>query len=81
MARVRSVAPRMVPTRIAAFYCGLTVRGFKANCPLSPRTFPDGTERHDLREIDKWLDSLIGGDPQSADGWLARLDEDDRRAG
>jgi hypothetical protein len=78
---VRSVSPRIVPTRTAAFYCGLTVKRFKTNCPLAPRAFPDGTERHDLKDIDKWLDSLAGGPAQSADGWLARLDGDDNRAG
>jgi hypothetical protein len=76
----RSLPPRMVPTRIAAFYCGLTVKAFKALCPLAPRSFPDGTERHDLREIDRWLDTIAGGPADSAETWLGRLDGDDGRA-
>jgi hypothetical protein len=71
--RLRSFAPRMVPTRIAAFYCGLTVPRFRAQCPVAPLCYDDGTERYDLRGIDRWLDGLHDRPARPVEEWLERL--------
>jgi hypothetical protein len=70
----RSLSPRMVPARIAAYYCGLTVPRFRAQCPVAPVRYGDGTERYDLLGIDRWLDGLDHGSARPVEEWLGRLD-------
>lgn len=85
-ALVKSLPPRMVPVRVAAFYAGRSVKEFRAICPVPPSRYADGKVNYDLRKIDAWLDDLDGNAANSLtkDDWLAKLDEDedngDRRA-
>lgn len=73
------IAKRMLTLQEAAQHCGRSVKRFQIECPAAEVIFPNGDRRFDVRDLDKWLDSLKdGGD--DADEIVSRLGHD-RRAG
>lgn len=65
---------RMLKASEAAEYCALSSRQFKAECPVAPVALGEAGERFDMRDLDRWLDTLKGSSPE-ADAILARLDQ------
>ena len=55
---IRVQPRRMLSVGDAAAYTGLTLRQFKAVCPLPPVEFPGGKKGYDIRDLDRWIDSL-----------------------
>lgn len=74
------ISKRMLTMREAAQHCGRSTKRFQIECPATPVTFPNGDQRFDVHDLDKWLDSLkVGVD--DADAIISRLSRHDRRAG
>lgn len=68
------VSPRrMLRAAEAADYCGRPVKRFRAECPVTPVTFPSGDQLYDMQDLDRWIDSLKGGAPDNADDIIDRL--------
>ena len=77
---VHVTAKRMLTDQQAAQYCGRSLKRFQIECPAPPVIFPNGDQRFDVQDLDKWLESLKdGGD--DADAIVSRLGHHDRRAG
>ena len=61
--------PRLLPRRLAAAYCGVSVNHFLAHVPVA--CVEVGTKKlWDRRAIDAWLDG--DDNSPSAEGWLDR---------
>lgn len=65
---------RMLNKADAAHYCGLPASRFETLCPVPPVELASGTKRWDLRDLDRWLDSLKSADDSSDDALLSRLE-------
>jgi hypothetical protein len=51
--------PRRLLTRTeAAYHCGRDTRQFGRECPVQPIRFSNGNLRWDVRDLDRWIDSL-----------------------
>ena len=70
------LTPRLLKKADAARYCALDPQKFARECPVHPVKLGDKTYRYDVRELDKWLDSLNGRPELTGDQWLAKLDDD-----
>jgi hypothetical protein len=74
------IAPRLVYKKEAAFYCGIGVEAFTANCPVAPVRVGSGKRglRYDLYDLDGWIDSLkqssMSAEPNK--NWLDRVGND-----
>jgi hypothetical protein len=73
---------RLLTSSEAAEYCGMGVGSFAVHCSVRPkrvRAVQRGL-RWDVRDLDKWIDSLSPdgeGLPSSPDEWLERMDATD----
>lgn len=69
-----TVSPyRMLSIADAANYCGVAKTRFQNICPVPPVELSNGTQRWDVRDLDRWLDSLKSADDCSDDALLSRL--------
>lgn len=75
--RLNVVSKRMLTQREAADHCGRPEKRFKIECPAPEVVFPNGDRRFDVRDLDKWLDSLKG-EGDDADTIVSRLSHDRR---
>ena len=56
------VSPRrMLTTREAADYCGLSSKRFPYECQVRPIAMPKGGFLYDMQDLDQWIDSLKSG--------------------
>ncbi len=55
---VSLMSKRMLTKAEAAHHCGLSVRKFVVDCPITPVRFPNGPVRWDVHDLDRWLDGL-----------------------
>jgi len=60
------IAKRMLNKREAAEHCGRSPNRFVIECPVTPILFPNGDLRYDVRDLDRWLDSLKSKSEDSA---------------
>lgn len=67
------VATRMLTLTEAATYCGLSRKRFPHVVGVAPVAMPGGTLRYDIKDLDKWLDSLKTNAPNSREAILGRL--------
>lgn len=77
--RFNVISKRMLTRKEAAEHCGRPEKRFIVECPAPEITFPNGDRRFDVRDLDKWLDSLKC-ESFDADALVSRLGHD-RRAG
>ena len=74
------IAPRLVYKKDAAFYCGIGVESFTANCPIAPIRVGLGMRglRYDLRDLDGWINSLKQNSMSTGPNrnWLDRVGND-----
>ena len=74
------IAPRLVYKKDAAFYCGIGVESFTANCPIAPIRVGPGMRglRYDLYDLDGWIDSLKQNSMSTGPNrnWLDRVGND-----
>lgn len=64
---------RMLKLQDAAHYCGVPVKRFPADCGISPVQMPHGQKLYDIKDLDRWLDSLKTNAPNTREGILGRL--------
>jgi hypothetical protein len=70
---INIIPKRMLTKREAAHHCGRSVPRFEAECPCSPVVFPNGDQRFDIQDLDRWLNSLKAGGDRDADAIVAKL--------
>lgn len=58
---VRVVDVRMLKQSEAAEYVGLSVKLFKAVCPVQPVEIRPGTILWDKHDLDRWIDTMKEG--------------------
>jgi len=63
----------MLSARDAAKYSGLSVRRFKAICPVCPAQLASHIVKWDIRLIDVWLDSLQSNNINDIDSLIDNL--------
>ena len=69
------VSPRrMLNSREAAGYCGLSARRFPLECGIPPVQMPGGVKVYDIRDLDIWIDGLKDGTPNDDEAIIGRLD-------
>ena len=65
---------RMLKDGEAAGYTGLSVKHFKATCPVQPVEMRPGTILWDKRDLDKWIDAMKeGAEMATQDAILGKL--------
>lgn len=66
------ISKRMLSRREAAEHCGRSLKRFEVECQIAPIRFPNGDLRYDVRDLDKWLDT-IKGETHDAGEIIAKL--------
>lgn len=64
---------RMLNLNEAATYSGVPRSRFRAVCPVAPVEISSSRKLWDLRDLDRWLDTLGAGPDQDLDQIIARL--------
>lgn len=70
---VLTLAPRVISESAAARYCLRSVAEFKREFPYPAIVYQNGDKGYDVRDLDRWIDSLKAGGGTSAQDALARL--------
>jgi hypothetical protein len=75
---VATVNLRVQPFRLltkaeAAHYCRRSLKKFEAQCPVSPIEMADGDRLWDVRDLDRWIDSLKNDFGDDTNAIVARL--------
>lgn len=71
--QINIVPKRMLTKSEGAHHCGRSVKRFAVECPVQPTRFANGDLRWDVRDLDRWIDNLKGGEDADADAIVARL--------
>jgi hypothetical protein len=72
--QINVVPKRLLRASEAAIYCGRSLNRFKAEVPFRPVRMPNGDERFDVQDCDRWINSLkVGAGDEDADAIVARL--------
>jgi len=58
MLNLTVLTKRMLDKREAAEHCGRSLKRFEIECSVSPLKFLNGDLRYDVRDLDRWLDTL-----------------------
>ncbi len=66
------ISKRMLSKREAAEHCGRSLKRFEVECPVRAVKFSNGDNRYDVRDLDKWLDT-IKGETHDTDQIIAKL--------
>jgi len=65
---------RLLKLKDAATYCQIPIKRFPAICPVTPLDLGSGLRAYDIKDIDRWIDSLKESEhPDSYDDILAKL--------
>ena len=65
---------RLLTKPEAAHYCRRSVRKFESQCPVPPIEMADGDRLWDVRDLDRWIDSLkIDSGHDDAEAIMSRL--------
>ena len=65
---------RLLTKMEAAHYCRRTVKTFEAQCPVAPIKMANGDRLWDVRDLDRWIDSLKGPPGNDLDDIVMRLE-------
>jgi hypothetical protein len=72
--KFKAVPKRMAKKSDAATYCGMTKKRFEVDFPFKPVRMQGGDELIDLRDCDRWIESLKAGEPDNdVDAIIERL--------
>lgn len=66
---------RLLPTKLAARYCGIPASRFAKVCPARPvRITEQERPKWDIKDLDSWIDSVkSGGETKTKEEWLEKL--------
>ncbi|WP_158808071.1 AlpA family transcriptional regulator [Beijerinckia sp. L45] len=71
-----NVTPRLLNKAQAAAYCGLSEAAFPTLCNVRPIELGTRMLRYDVKQLDKWIDSLSpDANPPPID-WMQAYDDD-----
>jgi hypothetical protein len=65
---------RLLTKAEAAHYCRRSVKKFEAQCPVPPVEMADGDRLWDVRDLDRWIDSLKNDFGDDVNAIVARLE-------
>ena len=65
---------RLLTKAEAAHYCRRSVKKFEAQCPVTPIQMADGDRLWDVRDLDRWIDSLKSDFGDEASAIVSRLE-------
>jgi hypothetical protein len=65
---------RLLTKAEAAHYCRRSVKKFEAQCPVTPIQMADGDRLWDVRDLDRWIDSLKNDPDDDASAIVSRLE-------
>jgi hypothetical protein len=65
---------RLLTRAEAAHYCRRSVKKFEAQCPVTPVQMADGDCLWDVRDLDRWIDSLKNDPDDDASAIVSRLE-------
>ncbi len=65
---------RLLTKAEAAHYCRRSVKKFEVQCPVAPIEMVDGDRLWDVRDLDRWIDSLKNDFGDDANAIVARLE-------
>jgi hypothetical protein len=68
---IRVSPRRMLSLREAADYCGISAKKLPTVTGISPVAMPDKKSLYDIKDLDRWLDSLKTNAPNSREAILA----------
>jgi hypothetical protein len=72
--QINVVPKRLLKKSEAAIYCRRSVKRFEVEFPYLPVRMPNGDLLYDVRDCDKWIDSLKAGAPDcDVEDIVARL--------
>jgi len=74
-----TISLRVQPFRLltkseAAHYCRRSVKKFEVQCPVPPIEMGDGDRLWDVRDLDRWIDSLKNDSADDVNAIIARLE-------
>jgi hypothetical protein len=65
---------RLLTKGEAAHYCRRSVKKFESQCPVPPIEMADGDRLWDVRDLDRWIDSLKNDPDDDATAIVSRLE-------
>jgi hypothetical protein len=65
---------RLLTKAEAAHYCRRSVKKFESQCPVPPIEMADGDRLWDVRDLDRWIDSLKNDPDDDANAIVSRLE-------
>jgi len=65
---------RLLTKAEAAHYCRRSAKKFVIQCPVPPIKMADGDQLWDVRDLDRWIDSLKNDSGDDANAIIARLE-------
>jgi hypothetical protein len=65
---------RLLTKAEAAHYCRRSVKKFEVQCPVTPIQMADGDRLWDVRDLDRWIDSLKSDFGDEASAIVSRLE-------
>jgi hypothetical protein len=65
---------RLLTKGEAAHYCRRSVKKFEAQCPVLPIEMADGDRLWDVRDLDRWIDSLKNDLDDEVEAIISRLE-------
>jgi hypothetical protein len=65
---------RLLTKSEAAYYCRRPLKKFETQCPVPPIEMADGDRLWDVRDLDRWIDSLKNDPEDDASAIVSRLE-------
>lgn len=72
---LRVTPRRMISTREAAEYCGMSIKRFPKECPVRPVLMPTDEKLYDIHDLDEWINRHKEGASDCDEDILGRLKE------
>lgn len=70
---IKTPPRRMLDLGEAAIYVGVPAKRFPVACSVSPVRMPDGKNKYDIKDLDRWIDTIKSGAEDSDDAILDKL--------
>lgn len=70
---IKPAPRRMLDLGEAAIYVGLPAKRFPTSCGVAPIRMPDGKVKYDIKDLDRWIETIKGGTDDSDEAILGKL--------